>query len=99
MKLFYLFHPLDREKSRNFFVYPQDVNFKTWNDWDQSNSLVVDDIGYAYETGNSAQSNEGADCVTIKYDSSGNLKWVGIFGIGNSFNQFGEVVKIDNLWI
>jgi len=65
------------------------------NNDDHLYSLAVDDIGNVYVTGDCRWNNEGADCVTIKYDSSGNLKWVGIYGIGNTFNQFGEVVKID----
>ena len=59
-------------------------------------SLAVDDLGNAYVTGNSAWVHQGADCVTIKYDSSGNLKWIGIYGIADTLNNFGEVVKVDN---
>ncbi|MFA7360151.1 MAG: SBBP repeat-containing protein [Candidatus Kapaibacterium sp.] len=68
----------------------------TSNNNDQLISLEVDDVGNAYVTGNSAWVNQGPDCVTIKYDSSGNFKWVGIYGIGDTLNNSGKVVKVDN---
>lgn len=68
----------------------------TSNNDDHLISLAVDDVGNAYVIGYSSWSNAGADCVTIKYDSSGNLKWVGIYGLGDTLNNFGKEVKVDN---
>ena len=74
--------------------------YKTYNgagnNTDNLISLVVDNSGDVYVTGTSQWTSEGADCVSIKYDSSGNLKWINIYGVGNPLNNFGKVIKIDN---
>jgi len=65
------------------------------NDNDLLNSLVVDDFGNAYVTGSSVIPGHDNDCVTIKYDSSGNLKWINTYDYGVGKNDFGTEVKID----
>jgi len=66
------------------------------NVWDLILSLAVDDFGNAYVTGLSSWSNAGDDCVTIKYDSSGNLKWVKVYDYGFNLSDRGRIIKVDN---
>lgn len=66
------------------------------NNWDVVNSLVIDDFGNAYVTGYSRWSNAGDDCVTVKYDSSGNLKWVKVYDFGGNLSDRGRIVMVDN---
>jgi len=68
----------------------------TGNNWDLILSLFVDDFGNAYVTGFSKWSNAGDDCVTVKYDSSGNLKWVKVYDYGYNLSDRGRIVKVDN---
>jgi hypothetical protein len=65
------------------------------NNYDLLNSLTVDDFGNAYVTGSSDIPVNTNDCVTIKYDSSGNLKWINIYDYGVGKNDYGTVIKID----
>jgi hypothetical protein len=66
------------------------------NNWDVILSLAVDDFGNAFVTGFSQWSNAGDDCVTIKYDSSGNLKWVKVYDYGFNLSDRGRIIKVDN---
>lgn len=65
------------------------------NNYDLLKSLVVDELGNAYVTGESVNTGNAYDCVTIKYDSSGNLKWINTYDYGVGKNDFGTVIKID----
>ncbi len=66
------------------------------NNNDQLISLAVDDVGNAYVTGSVNNTGNNFDCVTIKYDSSGNLKWINIYDYGVGKNDLGVVVKVDD---
>lgn len=46
------------------------------NSDDAARAIAVDDIGNVYVTGQSVGSGTGADYTTIKYDTSGQEKWV-----------------------
>jgi len=65
------------------------------NSYDFLNSLFVDDLGNAHITGSSQNSGSGEDCVTIKYDSSGNLMWINTYDYGVNRNDNGKVIKVD----
>jgi len=66
------------------------------NNWDVILSLAVDDFGNAFVTGYSKWSNAGDDCITIKYDSSGNMKWTNIYDFGYNLSDRGRIIKVDN---
>jgi|GEM_PF-979069 len=52
---------------------------------DGANDIVVDRLGNAYVTGASVGGPASYDCVTIKYDTSGNQVWIARYnGPGNS---------------
>ena len=65
------------------------------NNYDVILSLFVDDYGNSYVTGYSQWSNAGDDCATVKYDSSGNLKWVRLYDYGFNLSDRGRIVKVD----
>jgi uncharacterized delta-60 repeat protein len=67
------------------------------NDWDQANSVVVDDGGNVYVTGTQSIDVGTAfhDYATIKYNSSGVQQWVaGFNGLGNNWDE-ATVVGLD----
>lgn len=66
------------------------------NNGDFLYSLAVDDFGNAYVTGSAKESGTGVNCVTIKYDSSGNFKWIDVYDFGVGLSDHGIVVKIFN---
>jgi len=52
--------------------------------WDDPADMVFDNLGGIIITGTSKGHTSGYDCVTIKYDYNGNLKWVKRYnGTGN----------------
>jgi len=64
------------------------------NGWDYPYSMVLDNAGNIYITGESANG-VYYDCVTIKYNSSGVEQWFRTFnGSGNS-TDFGKSIAID----
>jgi hypothetical protein len=66
----------------------------TGNGWDLCYSLAVDDFGNAYITGASPGANSLNDCVTLKFDSSGNLKWTNRYNFGINQSDYGSRIKI-----
>lgn len=64
-------------------------------DADLANALVLDSKGNVYVTGTSDASDGFPDYATIKYDASGNTKWVRRFnGPGNTFDE-ARAVAVD----
>ena len=62
----------------------------TGNDWDQANSIEVDELGNVYVTGHSGFEAGTAfqDYRTFKYNSSGNVVWFASFnGSGNNWDE------------
>lgn len=68
----------------------------TANGNDYAYSLTLDEFGNAYVVGSSSGSGTLKDCVTIKYDSSGNFKWENRYDFGIGKNDFGLIVKLLN---
>ncbi|MDD5360490.1 MAG: SBBP repeat-containing protein [Ignavibacteria bacterium] len=66
----------------------------TGNNWDLCYSLAVDDFGNAYITGTATNASSLSECVTLKFDSSGNLRWTNIYNFGVNQPDYGKVVKI-----
>jgi hypothetical protein len=68
----------------------------TANGTDAIRDLVLDNLGNAYVTGESIGIGTAIDCVTIKYDSSGNRVWVKRYDFGVGKNDYGKVIKYFN---
>ncbi|KXK41550.1 MAG: PKD repeat protein, partial [Chlorobi bacterium OLB5] len=66
------------------------------NNVDRGAAIKVDNAGNAYVTGVSRGSSTRFDYVTIKYDSSGVLKWVQRFDGPTSMDDFPSDLAIDN---
>lgn len=65
------------------------------NDKDQARSLVVDDSGNVFVTGQSYNSTSLYDCITIKYSSTGIQKWLSNYNNLNN-SDGGYDIKLDN---
>ena len=66
------------------------------NSMDEANSLVVDDQGNVYVTGNSWDSGTYYDYVTAKYNSAGIEQWTARYnGQGNSIDEVNSLVVDD----
>ncbi|MCE1164839.1 MAG: T9SS type A sorting domain-containing protein [Bacteroidetes bacterium] len=75
-------------------IWQKSYNGQSSSD-DLLSSLFVDDLGNAYVTGSSHKSGSDDDCVTIKYDSSGNLKWINVYDYGVNRNDYGKAIRVD----
>jgi uncharacterized delta-60 repeat protein len=65
-------------------------------DSDHAQDLVIDSAGNVYITGQSAGHGAHFDCITIKYDPSGNKLWEARFdGVGHSFDS-GREIELDS---
>src|SRR5262245_4541085 len=66
------------------------------NSYDAAQALAVDDSGNVYVTGVSTAQNGLGDCVTIKYDTSGNQQWVKVFDGPANGTDYGNSVAFDS---
>lgn len=62
---------------------------------DEAFSVCLGDSGMIYVAGGSATSGTNTDCVTLKYDSSGNLIWNRYF-LGENNIEFLNTVRVDD---
>ncbi len=62
---------------------------------DAANSITIDDSGYVYITGYSTSTNESKAYVTIKYDPSGQEKWVIHYNGSNSQDDEATAILLD----
>ena len=68
----------------------------TGNGNDAGKALAIDGSGNIYVTGSSFNSNNNFDCVTIKYDPTGQETWVARYDGPIHLNDFGYAIAIDN---
>jgi len=71
----------------------------TGNSYDIVYSLALDNLNNVYITGSSTGSGTALDCVTIKYDTSGNLIWLKSYDYGVNKNEYGRVIKCFNNFV
>ena len=71
----------------------------TGNNQDIVYSLALDNHNNAYISGASKGSGTAFDCVTIKYDTSGNLIWLKSYDYGVGKNDYSRVVKCFNNYV
>ena len=65
-------------------------------DTEEARSVSIDNLGNVYISGYSWSLNNGPDFLTIKYDSSGNQKWVKTYnGPGNNYDWANKII-VDN---
>jgi len=68
----------------------------TGNGNDAANALAIDGSGNIYVTGSSLNSNNNFDCVTIKYDSTGQQTWLARYDGPIHLDDLGYSIAIDN---
>lgn len=68
----------------------------TGNGNDAANAIAIDGSGNIYVTGSSLNSNNNFDCVTIKYDSTGQQTWLARYDGPIHFDDLGYAIAIDN---
>jgi uncharacterized delta-60 repeat protein len=67
----------------------------TGNDYDKSNAIKLDSQGNVLITGKSIGSTSAEDMLTIKYDNSGNQKWLARYnGTANGYDE-GKALETD----
>jgi len=69
----------------------------TGNSSDEAYAVAVDSAGNVYMAGTSTGSGTGLDFATIKYDSSGNEKWVRRYNSSGEMDEFSTRLALDNL--
>ncbi|MBL0106266.1 MAG: T9SS type A sorting domain-containing protein [Ignavibacteria bacterium] len=57
--------------------------------------MIVDIFGNVYTTGKTDSLDGTANYLTMKYDSSGNIKWIKKYGIG-VYNEIPYCISLDN---
>ncbi len=68
------------------------------NNFDVANDVAVDDSGNVYITGTRNNINNFSEIVTIKYDSSGTVKWTKFDYVNNtSSHMYSNEIKVDRL--
>jgi hypothetical protein len=65
------------------------------NNYDDANSIAVDQAGNVYVTGRSEQSPGNYDCATIKYNSLGGEEWVQRFNGPENEWDYGKSIAVD----
>jgi hypothetical protein len=66
------------------------------NENDLAAGIAVDGSGNVYVTGWSAEGRPFSDCTTVKYDSSGTLKWVRIYRGPEVNGNYASSIAVDN---
>ncbi len=69
----------------------------TFPAYDWANAVAADDTGNIYVTGMSSDMNCNVDYLTVKYDSSGNEKWMKMYSGGIAYDI--EVDKSGNVFV
>ncbi|MBK8381874.1 MAG: SBBP repeat-containing protein [Ignavibacteria bacterium] len=62
---------------------------------DEVHDIIVDIFGNVYTTGKTDSLDGTANYLTMKYDSSGNIKWIKKYGIG-VYNEIPYCISLDN---
>ncbi len=62
---------------------------------DEVHDMIVDIFGNVYTTGKTDSLDGTANYLTMKYDSSGNIKWIKKYGIG-VYNEIPYCISLDN---
>jgi uncharacterized delta-60 repeat protein len=65
------------------------------NGYDDGRSLVIDDDGNAYVSGNSTSYVSGLDWTTIKYNSAGTQQWLKRFNGENNGDDYARSIALD----
>jgi uncharacterized delta-60 repeat protein len=68
----------------------------TGNGNDSGSALAIDGSGNIYVTGSSFNSNNNFDCVTIKYDSTGQETWVARYDGPIHLSDLAYAIAVDN---
>lgn len=68
----------------------------TGNGNDAGKALAIDVSGNIYVTGSSLNSNNNFDCVTIRYDSTGQQTWLARYDGPIHLDDLGYAIAIDN---
>ncbi|MBE0572833.1 MAG: SBBP repeat-containing protein [Ignavibacteriaceae bacterium] len=84
-----------------FYLYPQVI--EEWvarydgpgNNYDEANSIAIDQSGNVYVTGRSEQSSLNYDCATVKYDPFGTEKWVQRYNGPENEWDYGKSIAVD----
>ncbi|MEO0101145.1 MAG: SBBP repeat-containing protein [candidate division WOR-3 bacterium] len=63
---------------------------------DKAVAMVIDDSGNVYVTGYVVNSGTGRDCMTIKYNSSGETQWEAIYNGPENSDDWCEGVAVDD---
>ena len=69
--------------------------------WDTPSSIVVDNVGAVYITGRTSKNGANGDFLTVKYDSSGSLKWIDCYDDSqlNDISKCACIDKSGNIYI
>ncbi len=64
---------------------------------DKVNAMMVDSIGNIYLAGSSFVSGNGIDCLTMKYNSAGDLVWAKTYGEYSYYSDVANSLALDKL--
>lgn len=71
------------------------INDGGFEQGDEVHDMIVDIFGNVYTTGKTDSLDGTANYLTMKYDSSGNIKWIKKYGIG-VYNEIPYCISLDN---